>query len=193
MKKLVLLLLATCVGASLTGCATTTPTETVAPTTTVAMTVQPTATVMETPTMAPTIEPTSTQMMEPTMMPSDMSVEGVADGTYTARQSEKFATDEGHGWQGYLTITVKSEAITKAEFDYLKDGEKKSEQSAEAYPMTPPPSEWIPMYNEAVMKAVDTGLIDTVTGATESAKEVNELYAAVLDAAKKGEKEVTLP
>ena len=87
-------------------------------------------------------------------------------------------------------MSVKAGEVTETEFDYLKDGKKKSEATAAEYPMTPPPSEWIPAYAEMVMKAGLSGeKIDVIAGATQSAEDVNMLYQAVLTAAKEGNTE----
>lgn len=113
----------------------------------------------------------------------------IKNGTYRAEMSEKIAEEE-QGWQGYLSLTVKDGAVTGAEFDYTKDDKKKSEATAEEYPMDPPPSEWIPQYEKEVMAAGLTGeKIDTITGATNSVKDVNALYQAVLEAAREGNTE----
>lgn len=184
MKKTILGALALCLVCSMTGCAGTTPSPTPVP-----ATVAPTAS----PTMQPTNTPppaTPQPTMQATAAPEstdEAPVQGaIADGTYRAEMSEKI-TQEEQGWQGYLEMTVKTGEVTQAEFDYIKDGKKKSETTKEEYPMEPPASEWIGQYAEKVMGAGLSGeKIDTITGATTSARDVNALYQAVLEAAKAG-------
>lgn len=188
MKKTILGALALCLAWSMTGCASTTPSPTPVP-----ATVAPTAS----PTASPTMQPTNTPQPatpQPTMQASaapDSTAQApaqgeITDGTYRAEMSEKI-TKEEQGWQGYLELTVAQGALTKADFDYIKDGKKKSETTKEEYPMEPPASEWIGQYEE---KVIDAGLsgekIDTITGATTSARDVNALYQAALEAAQAG-------
>lgn len=187
MKKTILGAMVVCLAIGMTGCATTTPTPTAQPTT-----MAPTSTATTAPTPMPaTPQPTpeATATPETTAEAGGASVGQIKDATYRAEMSEKIA-QEDHGWQGYLALTVKDGAVTDAEFDYTKDEKKKSEATAEEYPMDPPPSEWIPAYEKEVLAAGLSGdTIDTITGATNSARDVNELYQAVLGAAREGNTE----
>lgn len=118
-----------------------------------------------------------------------MSDAPLQDGDYTAEVSDAYAASSGHGWKEYLQITVKDQQIASIEYDALKDGKKKSEATAEEYPMTPHPSEWIPKINEALRAAEMPEAMDTVTGATMSSNVARKLYAAVLSAAREGKTE----
>lgn len=108
------------------------------------------------------------------------------DGDYTAEVSDAYAASSGHGWKEYLKVTVTNNQISSMEYDALKDGKKKSEATAGEYPMTPPPSEWIPKINDALRAAEMPEAMDTVSGATMSSQTARKLYAALLEAARTG-------
>lgn len=148
--------------------------------TTMQPTVSPTVNVTNTPDMPLTEPETSTQ-------PAGTDTSSLQDGEYTAEVSDAYAQSSGQGWKEYLKITVTDHQISNVEFDALKDGKKKSEATAEEYPMTPPPSEWIPKINEALRAAEMPEAMDTVTGATMSSQTARKLYAAVLEAARAGD------
>ena len=179
MKKKVLGAMVLCITLSLHGCASTTPTPTAQPTT---------QTPNQAMTPAPTPTPARTATPEATAIGPEQPAAGgkLEEGTYRAEMSD-VAAEADQGWKGYLAVTVSGGDITKAEFDYEKDGKKKSETTAEEYPMTPPPSEWIKTYQDEVVKAGASGeKIDAVSGATRSGRDVNALYEAVLKAAQEG-------
>ena len=131
----------------------------------------------------PITSPDSTQSA------SDMPL---MDGTYRAEVSPAYAAAQGHGWTEYLKITVSNQQITEVEFDGIKNGQKKSEVSPEEYPMTPPPSEWIPKLNEAIRAAEIPEAMDTISGATMSSAVARQLYTAVLRAAREGNSETVI-
>ncbi len=197
MKRILVALLCVALLTALCACsAQPAPAPTTAPTTapTAAPTAQPspTAQATEAPTEAPTQSPTET----PSNPPEAEDVPAVSeakDGTYTARMSETYAQEKGHGWQTTLTVIFKGGAVESVDFDAFKDGERKSAQSAEAYPMDPLPSEWTPKIADQIQAASVPGDIDGVTGATIATEEAKRLYAAILQAAAKGETaEITL-
>ncbi len=111
---------------------------------------------------------------------------GPQDGTYTARYE-----NASHGYIEYLTVTFKDGAPVEAEYDAYAEGDatvKKSAATPEEYPMDPPPSEWIPQISENVLAAgTNPDAIDAVAGATYASASARELYAAILDAAAKGD------
>lgn len=143
------------------------------------------------PSASPAVQATNTPDMPPIMPDSTDQPVGanttLQDGSYTAEVSDAYAASSGHGWKEYLKITVANNQIEDVEFDALKDGKKKSETTAEEYPMTPPPSEWIPKINEAIRAAEMPEAMDTVTGATMSSQTARKLYTAVLEAARTGD------
>lgn len=107
------------------------------------------------------------------------------DGTYTARYRYP-----SHGYVEYLTVTFKSGKPTSAEFDAYSETDpnsKKSQLTAENYPMDPTPSVWMKELAKNVVAAGDNpDKITTVAGATSSSKHARELYNAILNAAKSG-------
>ena len=178
MKKTLLGAMVLCVALGMTGCASTTPTPTAQPTT-----MAPTQTPTPEPTPVPaTPEPTQapTPSPEATTGTGAAAMGEIRDGMYRAEMSETI-TQEEKGWQGYLALTIEDGKLKDAEFDYIKDGKKKSEAT---------PGEWIPEYRAEVLKAGLSGdAIDAITGATESGRDVNALYQAALEAAREGNTE----
>lgn len=148
------------------------------------------------PSTSPAAQATNTPEMPPTMPDASqqpaMGDGPLQDGDYAAEVSDAYAQADGHGWKEYLKITVKDQQITSLEYDALKDGKKKSEATAEEYPMTPHPSEWIPKINEALQAAEVPEAMDTVAGATMSSKVARQLYAAVLAASREGNSETVV-
>lgn len=116
------------------------------------------------------------------------------DGTYTAKMSKTYADENSHGWQDTLTVTFKGGKMTEVDFDgFNADGARKSEQTAETYPMDPSPSVWIPQLEENIKKAEKADDVEAVSGATYGSAAAKELYAAVLTAAENGNTdEITL-
>lgn len=141
------------------------------------------------PSASPTVNATNTPEMPPLAPEATDQTVGsspLQDGEYSAEVTDAYAASSGHGWKEYLKVTVSNNQIETVEFDALKDGKKKSEATAEEYPMTPPPSEWIPKINEAIRAAQMPEAMDTVSGATMSSGVARKLYAAVLEAAQSG-------
>ena len=108
------------------------------------------------------------------------------DGTYMAQTSEAYA-QQWQGWREYVKVTVKNGNIDQVEYDAEKDGKKKSQTTAEEYPMEPHPSQWTRQISDNLKAAEsESALADTVTGATASSKTARRLYAAALNAARTG-------
>lgn len=107
------------------------------------------------------------------------------NGTYKAIDAEY-----NYGWKSYLNVTIKDDEIASLEFDYInEEGDKKSETTAEEYPMDPHPSVWLPQIESMLMSKDITNFedIDAITGATHSCDNANKLMNAVLEAAKTGD------
>lgn len=112
----------------------------------------------------------------------------IADGTYTAE-----AAEASHGWTEKLTVTYKDGKIADVDFDgFDETGARKSEKSAEEYPMTPAASEWIPQLEANIKATSSPDKVAAVAGATNSSANAKKLYAAVLEAAKAGKTEVVV-
>ncbi len=198
MKRTLCILLCASLALALAACsAQPTPTTTAAPTTAATAQPSPTAQATEAPTQQPTESPTSEPSEAPAGTSPDMEnvppVTDAKDGTYTARMSEAYAKDKGQGWQTALTVVFEGGAVKDVDLDAFKDGERKSTLSPEAYPMNPPPSEWLPQIADQIKAAAAPADIDGVTGATVTSGEAKLLYAAVLKAASQGDtSEVTV-
>ena len=108
------------------------------------------------------------------------------DGKYSAEMSQAFADENGHGWQSYMTATVKDGVVMDINYDSRSGDQLKSETTAETYPMTPHPTEWIPQLNENLSKAKTAKDVEAVSGATHASDEAKALYAAILKAAAEG-------
>jgi len=109
------------------------------------------------------------------------------DGKYSAEMSQAFADENGHGWQSFMTATVKDGVVMDVNYDSKSGDQLKSETTAETYPMTPHPTEWIPQLNENLNKAKTVKEVEAVSGATHASEEAKALYAAILNAAEKGD------
>lgn len=178
-KRTVCSLLCALLALSLCACSTaTTPSMTASPAPSV--TPEPTAQPTDAPTPAPTDAPTEApaESAAPAMQPDMENVPPLSqaqDGVYTARMSDAYTQDEGHGWQTTLTLQIEGGVIVSADFDAFQDGKRKSELSTEEYPMDPPASA--------------PGDIDGVSGATTASNEARKLFAAILTAAADGNTE----
>lgn len=144
------------------------------------------------PSTAPSAQLTLSPDIQPTTSPDAQQAGGPSaadakDGTYTARMSEAYAKDKGQGWQTTLTVEFKGGKPEKVEFDAFNDGKKKSEQTKEAYPMEPHPSQWMPEMAEQIKKAERPDDIEGISGATIASGEARKLYGAVLKAAQDGQ------
>lgn len=117
-----------------------------------------------------------------------------ADGVYTARTDAAFA-ESNHNWTDELVITYKDGAVVDAVFEsYDPDGNKKSEATAESYPMTPAPAEWIPQLSENVKAAGSADKVEAVAGATHASDSAKKLFEAIEKEGKAGETlTVTMP
>ena len=118
---------------------------------------------------------------------SSGSSSGKADGVYTAEMDDA-AAEAAHGWRDTLTVEYKDGKVVSATFEsYDADGNKKSETTAEIYPMDPHPSEWIPQLSENVQKAGTAKKIDTIAGATYASNDARALMEAIEKDGKAGE------
>lgn len=192
-KRTVCSLLCALLALSLCACSTAmTPSTTAspAPTATLNPTTQPTDAPTPAPTEAPTEAPA--ESAAPAMQPDMENVPPLSqaqDGVYTARMSDAYTQEEGHGWQTTLTLQIEGGVIVSADFDAFQDGKRKSELSTEEYPMNPPASEWIPELATQIEAASAPGDIDGVSGATNASDEARKLFAAILIAAADGNTE----
>ena len=192
-KRTVCSLLCALLALSLCACSTaTTPSMTASPAPSV--TPEPTAQPTDAPTPAPTDVPTEApaESAAPAMqldMENVPPLSQAKDGVYTARMSDAYTQEEGHGWQTTLTLQIEGGAIVSADFDAFQDGRRKSELSAEEYPMDPPASEWIPELATQIEAASAPCDIDGVSGATNASDEARKLFAAILTAAADGNTE----
>lgn len=110
-----------------------------------------------------------------------------ADGVYTAEMDDA-AAEASYGWRDTLVVEYKDGAVVSATFEsYDAEGNKKSETTAETYPMDPAPSEWIPQMSENVQKAGTAKKIDTIAGATLASNNARALMEAIEANGKPGE------
>lgn len=111
----------------------------------------------------------------------------MADGTYTAEMDDA-AAEAAYGWRDTLVVEYKDGKMVSAVFEsYDADGNKKSEQTAETYPMDPQPSEWVPQLNANLEKAGDSKHLDGVAGATLASNNAKALLEAIEKEGKPGE------
>lgn len=112
---------------------------------------------------------------------------GKADGVYTAEMDDA-AAEAAYGWRDTLVVEYKGGKIVSATFEsYDADGNKKSEATAETYPMDPHPSEWIPALSAKVLEAGEAKRLDGVAGATMASDNVKALLEAIEKDGKAGE------
>lgn len=116
------------------------------------------------------------------------------DGVYTAQVDAAYA-EANHGWTDTLTVTYKDGVVVDAVFEsYDADGNKKSEATAETYPMDPHPTEWMPQLSQMVVDAGTSDKMDVIAGATHSSDSAKLLFAAIEKDGKAGETiTVTIP
>ncbi|MEG2770503.1 MAG: hypothetical protein RR902_06750 [Oscillospiraceae bacterium] len=108
------------------------------------------------------------------------------DGTYKAETSDA-AAEASHGWKDTLTVTVASGKVSDVDFEsFDADGNKKSETTAETYPMDPHPTTWMPTIEANIKAAASPDEFVPVAGATNSSDTAKKLYAAILTAAADG-------
>ncbi len=114
---------------------------------------------------------------------TNSSEETYADGTYTAKMSS-----DSYGWTVTLEVTYEDGVVTSAVFESLNtDGSKKSEASADEYPMDPLPSDWIPELSTNILAAGNATDIDAVTGATLATNNAIAMMGKIEEAALAGE------
>lgn len=114
----------------------------------------------------------------------------IADGTYTAKVDEAAAA-ASYGWTDTLSVTYQNGKITDVDFDsFNADGDRKSETTAETYPMDPAPSVWMPELEANIKATSSADKVAAVAGATSSSNNAKLLYQAVIDAANAGKTEV---
>ena len=78
--------------------------------------------------------------------------------------------------------------MVSASFEsYNAEGAKKSEATAEEYPMEFSPSEWIPQLTANIQKAGESKRIDAVAGATLASNNAVSLLKAIEENGKAGE------
>ncbi|OUQ37746.1 FMN-binding protein [Faecalibacterium sp. An122] len=104
---------------------------------------------------------------------------GKADGVYTAQMDDASA-EAAYGWRDELVVEYKDGKIVSATFEsYDADGNKKSETTAETYPMDPSPADWMPELSENIVKAGTSSEIDGITGATLATNNAKAMLAAI--------------
>lgn len=104
---------------------------------------------------------------------------GKADGVYTAQMDDASA-EAAYGWRDELVVEYKDGKIVSATFEsYDADGNKKSETTAETYPMDPSPADWMPELSENIVKAGTSSEIDGITGATMATNNAKAMLAAI--------------
>ncbi|MFI3283784.1 MAG: hypothetical protein R3Y57_01740 [Erysipelotrichaceae bacterium] len=114
---------------------------------------------------------------------TNSSEETYADGIYTAKMSS-----DSYGWTDTLEVTYEEGVVTSAVFESLNtEGSKKSEASADEYPMDPLPSDWIPELSTNILAAGNATDIDAVTGATLGTNNAIAMMEKIEEAALAGE------
>lgn len=104
---------------------------------------------------------------------------GKADGVYTAQMDDASA-EAAYGWRDELVVEYKDGKIVSATFEsYDADGNKKSETTAETYPMDPAPADWMPELSENIVEAGTSAEIDSITGATMATNNAKAMLAAI--------------
>jgi|GEM_PF-434793 len=111
----------------------------------------------------------------------------IKDGTYKAEMSDA-VTEASYGWRDTLTVTYKDGKVSDLDFDsFDADGNRKSEATAETYPMDPAPSTWMPKLEENLKATTDPDKVAAVAGATHSSGYAKLLYKAVIEKAEAGD------
>ena len=122
-------------------------------------------------------------------IPACSSQPELKDGYYTAQ-----AAQASHGWQEFVTITVRGGKITSVEYNAKNDsGFIKSWDNAYMYNMKSDtgtyPNEYTRNYAAQLLQKQASG-IDAIAGASHSSKSFEKLSAAVIEQAKKGDSNV---
>ena len=111
----------------------------------------------------------------------------IKDGTYKAEMSDA-VVEASYGWRDTLTVTYKDGKVADLDFDsFDADGNRKSEATAETYPMDPAPSAWMPQLEENLKATTDPDKVAAVAGATHSSDNAKLLYKAVIEKANAGD------
>ena len=111
----------------------------------------------------------------------------IKDGTYKAEMSDA-VVEASYGWRDTLTVTYKDGKVADLDFDsFDADGNRKSEATAETYPMDPAPSAWMPQLEENLKATTDPDKVAAVAGATNSSNNAKLLYKAVVEKANAGD------
>lgn len=105
----------------------------------------------------------------------------MADGVYTAVADDAYVNSDGRGWRDTLVVTYEDGKMVSAKYDAINvdTGQRKSELTAEEYPMPTPVSTWIPELNANILRAGTAADIDIVAGATSSSNMVKWLLWAI--------------
>lgn len=107
------------------------------------------------------------------------------NGEYSAE-----AADFHYGWKAFMNAEITNDEVLSVTFDYKNEtGELKTATTDEAYPMTPHPRVWCPEIETQLLAVDIVSLveIDGVTGATGGSDDANDLFAAIVEAAKTGD------
>lgn len=111
----------------------------------------------------------------------------IADGSYTAELDDA-SVEAAYGWRDTVVAEYKDGKLVSASFEsYDVDGNKKSETTAETYPMDPAPSAWIPELSANLTKAGEAKRLDAIAGATMASNNAQALLAAIEKEGKPGE------
>jgi len=109
------------------------------------------------------------------------------DGTYFGT----YETLDAHGWQPFLQFTVQGGKITSATFDYINgSGELKTNDQGYKDRMEPVSGTYPAEYSKELQNRFlkkQSAPVDTVTGATSSSGNFNNLAQPLLEKAKKGD------
>lgn len=118
--------------------------------------------------------------------------EGMQDGYYTAQASEF-----SHGWKEYITIMVKGGSIVSVEYNaenasgFIKSWDNAYMQNM-LHVMGTYPNEYTRYYAGQLLEGQGEGKIDALTGATSSYGSFQQLEAAVIEQAMKGDSSIAI-
>lgn len=118
--------------------------------------------------------------------------EGMQDGYYTAQASEF-----SHGWKEYITIMVKGGSIVSVEYNaenasgFIKSWDNAYMQNMLNVTGTYP-NEYTRYYAGQLLEGQGEGKIDALTGATSSYGSFQQLEAAVIEQAMKGDSSIAI-
>lgn len=118
--------------------------------------------------------------------------EGMQDGYYTAQTSEF-----SHGWKEYITIMVKGGSIVSVEYNaenasgFIKSWDNAYMQNM-LHVVGTYPNEYTRYYAGQLLEGQGEGKIDALTGATSSYGSFQQLEAAVIEQAMKGDSSIAI-